>query len=61
MSYISDPKRHHVLSLLNSSGGRQFVIPVYQRNSVWEPNNEVKDLIKDIEKVLEDPKYSHFM
>ena len=61
MSYVRDPKRHNVLDLLSGSGGSQFVIPVYQRNYVWEPTKQVKDLLNDLEKVLINPSQPHFI
>lgn len=61
MSYVSDPKRHFVLELLKSGGGSQYVIPVYQRNYVWEPTKQVKDLLDDVKGLLEGKYNYHFI
>ncbi len=61
MEYISDPKRHKILKLLLASSGTQFVIPVYQRNYVWEANKQVKTLLDDIKFLLEEEYKSHFI
>ncbi len=61
MSHISDPRRHYMLDFLGGSNGTQFVIPVYQRNYVWVPNIQVKDLLEDINKNLKDKKRYHFI
>ncbi len=61
MSYVGDPKRHYVLNLLQGGGGSQYVIPVYQRNYVWEPAKQVKDLLDDIKGILDKRYKNHFI
>ena len=61
MSHISDPRRHYMLDFLGGSNGTQFVISVYQRNYVWVPNIQVKDLLEDINKNLKDKKRYHLI
>lgn len=61
MSYVNDPRRHNVLNLLGGSTGTQYVIPVYQRNYVWLPTIQVKDLLDDIKKNVEDNTRIHFI
>ena len=41
--------------------GSQYVIPVYQRNYTWKKNKQVKQLLDDIKKILENPKKQHFI
>ena len=46
---------------LRLSVGAQYVIPVYQRNYNWKREDQVKQLINDIEILLENPNTQHFV
>jgi uncharacterized protein with ParB-like and HNH nuclease domain len=46
---------------LRLSVGAQYVIPVYQRNYNWKREDQVKQLINDIEILLENPTRQHFV
>lgn len=46
---------------LRLSVGAQYVIPVYQRNYNWKKEDQVKQLINDIEILLENPTRQHFV
>ena len=41
--------------------GSQYVIPVYQRNYTWKKNKQVKQLLSDIERILEGETKRHFI
>ena len=41
--------------------GSQYVIPVYQRNYTWKKNKQVKQLLVDIERILEGETKRHFI
>lgn len=40
--------------------GAQFIIPIYQRNYSWKHKN-IKQLLEDIEKILTNNKYEHYL
>lgn len=58
---MSEPKRTGLLELLRASQGCQFVIPVYQRNYIWNANEQVKQYLSDLEKVLKGDYKNHFL
>lgn len=41
--------------------GSQYVIPVYQRNYTWKKNKQVKQLLADIERILNGETKKHFI
>ena len=41
--------------------GSQYIIPVYQRNYTWKKNKQVKQLLADIERILEGETKRHFI
>lgn len=41
--------------------GSQYVIPVYQRNYTWRKNKQVKQLLSDIERILNGETKRHFI
>ena len=53
-------ERLGLLDLLNKNTGGQFVIPVFQRNYTWT-SNEVKQLFRDLESVLNNEYSNHFL
>ena len=46
------PERQNLLSYLNLLSNAQFVIPVFQRNYVWQVDKQVKKFIDDYDRVL---------
>lgn len=54
------PKWADVLSLFQQSIGSKFVIPVYQRNYVWEAKKQVKTLLDDYYALIGNNK-THFL
>lgn len=58
---MSEPKRTGLLELLRASQGCQFVIPVYQRNYTWNAEDQVKQYLSDLEKVLKGNYKNHFL
>lgn len=53
-------ERLGLLDLLSNNKGAQFVIPVFQRNYTWT-SNEVRQLFKDLERVLNNEYSNHFL
>ena len=41
--------------------GSQYVIPVYQRNYTWKKNKQVRQLLDDIERILQGEAKKHFI
>lgn len=58
---MGEPKRTGLLELLRASQGCQFVIPVYQRNYTWNSGDQVKQLLNDLENVLNGNYKNHFL
>ena len=58
---ILNPERKSLLSFLNEIKNTQFVIPVYQRNYIWQDNKQIKKFLDDYELVLKGSKDSHFI
>ena len=56
----NNPKWADVLSLFQQSIGSKFVIPVYQRNYVWEAKKQVKTLLDDYYALIGNNK-THFL
>lgn len=56
-----NPERKKLLSFLNEIINAQFVIPVYQRNYVWQANKQVKKFLDDYELVLRNAVDMHFI
>jgi len=56
----NQPKWASVLDLFQQSVGSKFVIPVYQRNYVWEAKKEVKTLLDDYYQLIGTDK-THFL
>lgn len=56
-----NPERKKLLSFLNEIVNAQFVIPVYQRNYVWQANKQVKKFLEDYELVLRNAVDMHFI
>ncbi len=46
---------------IRKSVGAQYIIPVYQRNYNWKKDAQVKKLLVDIEKLITNSKYEHFI
>ena len=59
----STPSWNTVKQLFKEQSTTKFVIPVYQRNYVWEAKNQVKKLLDDFYDLLnkEDDDYTHFL
>lgn len=55
------PERKNLLNFLNGIKNTQFVIPVYQRNYIWQSNKQVKKFIDDYELVLKGSTEAHFI
>ena len=55
------PERKTLLDFLVKKTNTQFVIPVYQRNYIWQQNKQVKKLIDDYELVLKNAVDAHFI
>lgn len=55
------PVKAGLLELLRNSQGKQFTIPAYQRNYTWTAKNEVKQLLDDIQAVLNGERTKHFI
>ena len=55
------PVKENLLHFLNSIRNTQFVIPVYQRNYIWQTNKQVKKFIDDYELVLKGSVDKHFI
>ena len=56
------PQRKELLNFLDElKGNRQLVIPVYQRNYIWQSNKQVKKFIDDYELVLKNASGMHFI
>lgn len=53
-------ERLGLLDLLSNNNGAQFVTPVFQRNYTWT-SNEVRQLFKDLESVLNNEYSNHFL
>lgn len=53
-------KNYRLDELLTISGGKQFIIPVYQRNYTWNANDQVARLLDDFEKTLNEG-HTHFI
>ena len=58
---MKQPVRTSMSDFIKSSMGSQFVIPVYQRNYTWNPENETTRFINDIEDLLEKKTDHHFL
>ena len=58
---VLKPERKSLLSFLNEIKNTQFVIPVYQRNYIWQDNKQVKKFLDDYELVLKGTTESHFI
>ena len=58
---ILNPERKSLLSFLNEIKNTQFVIPVYQRNYIWQHNKQIKKFLDDYELLLKGSKDSHFI
>lgn len=56
----NQPAWADVYSLFQQSVGSKFIIPVYQRNYVWEAKKQVKTLLDDYYSLIENKK-SHFL
>ena len=56
-----NPERKNLLAFLNEIKNTQFVIPVYQRNYIWQSNKQVKKFIDDYELVLKGSNEAHFI
>ncbi len=56
----NNPSWTDILSLFQQSMGSKFVIPVYQRNYVWEAKKEVKVLLDDFYALIGNNK-NHFL
>lgn len=55
------PERKNLLNFLNGIKNTQFVIPVYQRNYIWQANKQVKKFMDDYELVLKGSSDAHFI
>ena len=55
------PERQNLLSYLNLINNAQFVIPVFQRNYVWQADRQVKKFIDDYDRVLRRASDAHFI
>ena len=55
------PERQNLLSYLNLLNNAQFVIPVFQRNYVWQSDKQVKKFIDDYDRVLKRASETHFI
>ena len=59
---VPKPERKPLLTFLNEvRENKQFVIPVYQRNYIWQSNKQVKKFIDDYELVLKNATDAHFI
>lgn len=58
---ILNPERKSLLVFLNEIKNTQFVIPVYQRNYIWQENKQIKKFLDDYELLLKGSKDSHFI
>lgn len=58
---ILNPERKSLLFFLNEIKNTQFVIPVYQRNYIWQENKQIKKFLDDYELLLKGSKDSHFI
>ncbi|MBR2825820.1 MAG: DUF262 domain-containing protein, partial [Solobacterium sp.] len=58
---MKQPVRTSMSDFIKSSMGSQFVIPVYQRNYTWNPENETTRFLNDIEDLLEKNTNHHFL
>ena len=56
----SDPSWADVVSLFQQSIGSKFIIPVYQRNYVWDAKKQVKTLLDDFYSLIGNDK-THFL
>lgn len=55
------PIRMHLLDFLERQVNKQFVVPVYQRNYTWKKDTQIKQILSDFDKLLEDLEYKHFL
>jgi uncharacterized protein with ParB-like and HNH nuclease domain len=46
---------------IKEASGSQFVIPVYQRKYTWRKNKDVKQLLSDVEAILNKERERHFV
>ena len=59
---VPKPERKPLLTFLNEvRENKQFVIPVYQRNYIWQSNKQVKKFLDDYELVLKNATDAHFI
>ena len=58
---VLKPERKNLLAFLNEIKNTQFVIPVYQRNYIWQENKQIKKFLDDYELLLKGSKDSHFI
>lgn len=59
---VPKPERKPLLTFLNEvKENKQFVIPVYQRNYIWQSNKQTKKFIDDYELVLKNATEAHFI
>ena len=58
---MKQPVRTSMSDFIKSNMGSQFVIPVYQRNYTWNPENETMRFLNDIEDLLEGNTDHHFL
>jgi len=61
MSNNVQPERVNLLTFFQKLPNSQFVIPVYQRNYVWQPKKQVKKFLDDYSDILIGNKNSHFI
>ncbi len=58
----SQPAWNTVKELFKDQTSTRFIIPVYQRNYVWEVKNQVKKLLDDFYELLnKEDNYTHFL
>lgn len=58
---MKQPVRTNVSDFIKTTMGSQFVIPVYQRNYTWNPENETARFLDDLEDLLEKKTENHFL
>ena len=58
---MNQPVRTNVSDFIKTTMGSQFVIPVYQRNYTWNPENETARFLDDMENLLAKKTRSHFL